>query len=216
MGAKERLRAYLKLKGISQTDFLNSIGASPGYIAAMSKGFRPRYEPMVREKYPDLNIGWILTGDGQMLNGSAPVVKQDAGVPYYDVDVTASITESFSDVREEVQYYINYPPLNDCDAAFPVFGESMIPDFYPGEVVMVREIRNVSSMLWGEPYLIITNAACDNMRTIKNVYLSEDRQSFILRATNPRYAGDTVVAIDNVLKIFLVKGKLNRRQLPGQ
>lgn len=38
MGAKERLRAYLKLKGISQTYFLNSIGASPGYIAAMSKG----------------------------------------------------------------------------------------------------------------------------------------------------------------------------------
>lgn len=213
MGAKERLRAYLKLKGISQTDFLNSIGASPGYIAAMSKGFGPRYEPMVREKYPDLNIGWILTGDGQMLNGSAPAVPAGSGVPYYDLDVTASITESFNDVREEVQYYINFPPLNDCDAAFPVFGESMIPDFYPGEVVMVREIRNVSSMLWGEPYLIITNAACDNMRTIKNVYLSEDRQSFILRATNPRYAGDTVVAIDNVLKIFLVKGKLNRRQL---
>lgn len=81
MGAKERLRAYLKLKGISQTDFLNSIGASPGYIAAMSKGFGPRYEPMVREKYPDLNIGWILTGDGQMLNGSAPANAYKAGVP---------------------------------------------------------------------------------------------------------------------------------------
>lgn len=129
------------------------------------------------------------------------------------MDVTACIAEAFCDEREDVQYYINYPPLNDCDAAFPVYGESMIPDFYPGEVVLVREIRNVDSMLWGEPYLVITNALCDNLRTIKNVYLSEDRQNFILRATNPRYSGDTIISRDNVLKIFLVKGKVNRRQL---
>lgn len=135
------------------------------------------------------------------------------GIPFYDMDVTAGITESFADVREEVQYYINYPPLNDCDAAFPVYGDSMEPDFYAGDVVLVREIRNVDSMLWGEPYLIITDAACDNLRTIKNVYLSEDRRSFILRASNPKYSGDTIVPRDNVLKIFLVKGKVARRQL---
>ena len=52
-----------------------------------------------------------------------------------------------------------------------------------------------------------------NMSNRKNVYLSEDRQKFILRATNPRYAGDTIVPRDSVLKIFLVKGKVNRRQL---
>lgn len=213
MGVKSRLIEFIDHKGMSRRSFSLGIGASSSFVNSISKGIGPEYIERIKEKFPELNISWLMTGDGQMLNGSAPAVKQEVGVPYYDVDVTASITESFNDVREEVQYYINYPPLNDCDAAFPVFGESMIPDFFPGEVVMVREIRNVSSMLWGEPYLIITNAACDNMRTIKNVYLSEDRQSFILRATNPRYAGDTVVAIDNVLKIFLVKGKLNRRQL---
>lgn len=214
MGAKERLRAYLKHKGISQVDFTNNIGASPGYIGAMSKGFGPRYEPVVREKYPDLNIGWLLTGEGEMLCENKSELRQTSnGIPFYDMDVTAGITESFADVREEVQYYINYPPLNDCDAAFPVYGDSMEPDFYPGDVVLVREIRNVDSMLWGEPYLIITDAICDNLRTIKNVYLSEDRRNFILRATNPKYSGDTIVPRDNVLKIFLVKGKVARRQL---
>lgn len=204
-----------KFCGGSNLEFANKLGRNPNTTSnwvrngySVGRGVASEIASVF-----GVDLNWLMTGDGQMLNGSAPAVKQEVGVPYYDVDVTASITESFNDVREEVQYYINYPPLNDCDAAFPVFGESMIPDFFPGEVVMVREIRNVSSMLWGEPYLIITNAACDNMRTIKNVYLSEDRSSFILRATNPRYAGDTVVAIDNVLKIFLVKGKLNRRQL---
>lgn len=213
MGVKTRLIEFIDYKGMSRRSFSLGIGASSSFVNSISKSIGTEYIDRIKEKFPELNISWLMTGDGQMLNGSAPAVPAGSGVPYYDLDVTASVTESFNDVREEVQYYINFPPLNDCDAAFPVFGESMIPDFYPGEVIMVREIRNVNSMLWGEPYLIITNAACDNMRTIKNVYLSEDRQSFILRATNPRYAGDTVVAIDNVLKIFLVKGKLNRRQL---
>ncbi|WP_308662070.1 S24 family peptidase [uncultured Alistipes sp.] len=164
--------------------------------------------------FPEIDRSWLLSGEGNMLKPMETVfVKKSDGIPFYDMDVTAGITESFADVREEVQYYINYPPLNDCDAAFPVYGDSMEPDFYPGDVVLVREIRNVDSMLWGEPYLIITDATCDNLRTIKNVYLSEDRRSFILRATNPKYSGDTIVPRDNVLKIFLVKGKVARRQL---
>lgn len=67
-------------------------------------------------------------------NKNANPALLDVGIPFYDMDVTASIAEAFCDEREDVQYYINYPPLNDCDAAFPVYGESMIPDFYPGEV----------------------------------------------------------------------------------
>ena len=165
--------------------------------------------------YPKYNKYWLLTGEGEMLRSGQLQTQEQTGtgVPFYDIDVTCGITESFADVREEPQFRINYAPLNDCDAAFPVYGDSMEPDFYAGDVVMVREIHNVDSMLWGEPYLIITNAACDNLRTIKNVYLSDDRRSFILRASNPRYNGDTVVARENVLKIFLIKGKLCRRQL---
>lgn len=214
MAVRDRLKAYLKEKNISQADFAIGIGASTGYVNAIVKTIGSDKLAIIREKFPDLNIGWLLTGEGEMLKSAtaAPATTEN-GVPFYDMDVTASITESFNDVREEVQYYINFPPLNDCDAAFPVYGDSMVPDFYPGEVILVREIRNVDSMLWGEPYLVITNADCDNLRTIKNVYLSEDRQKFILRATNPRYAGDTIVPRDSVLKIFLVKGKVNRRQL---
>lgn len=169
------------------------------------------------EKFPEVDQVWLLTGKGEMFkkssssSSSSSVVS--AGIPFYDIDVTGGITESFSDVPEVVQYRINYPPLNDCTAAFPVYGESMEPDFYSGEVVLVKEVTNINSMLWGEPYLVITNANCDNLRTIKNVYISDDRKNFILRASNPRFAGDTLVPCADVLKIFIVKGKVSRRQL---
>ncbi len=190
-------------------------GVKTSAIIRERNGVSSKMLDLITAAYPEINRAWLLTGEGEMLKSdrvtSAPASNKN--IPFYDIDVTASIAESFNDTPEIPQYYIDFPPLNDCTAAFPVYGESMEPDFFAGEVVLVKEITNVDSMLWGEPYLVITNANCDNLRTIKNVYLSEDRTKFILRATNPRYAGDTIIPRDDVLKIFLVKGKVNRRQL---
>lgn len=219
MSASALINKILETEGIKAAAFARNIGVHPTQIYDLQSGKTKSVSAEMADKivayYPKYNKYWLLTGEGEMLRGGQ-LQKQEptgSGVPFYDIDVTCGITESFTDVREEPQFRINYAPLNDCDAAFPVYGDSMEPDFYAGDVVMVREIHNVDSMLWGEPYLIITNAACDNLRTIKNVYLSDDRRSFILRASNPRYNGDTIVARENVLKIFLIKGKLCRRQL---
>lgn len=214
----ERFLQYLDFKGITENRATVECGLSQGLLHQAKSGKSDLgYKTIdkILDKYQDINKAWLLTGEGEMLKSnrvtSAPASNKN--IPFYDIDVTASIAESFNDTPEIPQYYIDFPPLNDCTAAFPVYGESMEPDFFAGEVVLVKEITNVDSMLWGEPYLVITNANCDNLRTIKNVYLSEDRTKFILRATNPRYAGDTIIPRDDVLKIFLVKGKVNRRQL---
>ena len=196
----------------TNAEFARVLGISPQNLSNWYK--RNTFdENLILRKFTNVDEHWLLTGEGEMLKSdrvtSAPASNKN--IPFYDIDVTASIAESFNDTPEIPQYYIDFPPLNDCTAAFPVYGESMEPDFFAGEVVLVKEITNVDSMLWGEPYLVITNANCDNLRTIKNVYLS--RTKFILRATNPRYAGDTIIPRDDVLKIFLVKGKVNRRQL---
>lgn len=208
----------MKSRGLNDNKVTLQLGLTVGLIGKSRKEGRDLSDKVIEKIlnfYTDLNRVWLLTGEGEMLRNEQVQTQEQTGtgVPFYDIDVTCGITESFADVREEPQFRINYAPLNDCDAAFPVYGDSMEPDFYAGDVVMVREIHNVDSMLWGEPYLIITNAACDNLRTIKNVYLSDDRRNFILRASNPRYNGDTIVARENVLKIFLIKGKLCRRQL---
>lgn len=213
----DRFDKYMKFSGLNDNKVTVQLGIGVGIIGKSRKEGRDLSDRVIEKilnYYKNINKVWLLTGEGEMLKSeSLPKPHGGANIPFYDIDVTASITEAFCDTPEIPQYYINFPPLNDCTAAFPVYGESMEPDFYAGEVVLVKEVTNVDSMLWGEPYLVITNANCDNLRTIKNVYLSDDRQKFILRATNPRYAGDTIVPRNDVLKIFLVKGKVNRRQL---
>lgn len=211
---KTRLAQFLQYLGIGQAKFASIVGVSKGFANNVGDSIRADNLEKIANCYPELNLTWLLTGEGEMLKNTELVEPVDLpGIPYYDINVTASITESFNDMKELPQYTINVPPLNDCTAAFPVFGESMMPDYNPGDTVLVKEIRNLNSMLWGETYLIITNAECDNMRTIKRVYISDDRQNFILRATNPNYVGDTIVPCCNVLKIFIVKGKISRTQL---
>ncbi|WP_143039372.1 helix-turn-helix domain-containing protein [Millionella massiliensis] len=190
--------------GITQEELADMLGVSRNTIGNYERG------GVIPESKSSILCKLL---DKIKTKGEASPAKTEKKVPFYDLDVTASITEIFNDISETPQYYIDYPPLADCTAAFPVYGESMEPDFFAGEVVLVKEIKNVDSMLWGEPYLVITNANCDNLRTLKNVYLSDDRKKFILRATNPRFKGDTFVPLEDVLKIFLVKGKINRRQL---
>ena len=210
-----KLLEYSKLNGKSFSEKIGLI--RPQAIYDIQNGKKQNISVSMANKiisaFPEVTKSWLFTGDGEMLIRPEDKITEKRGIPFYDINVTASIAESFNDIPEVSQYLISYPPLNDCCAAFPVYGESMEPDFFAGEVVLVKEITNVDSMLWGEPYLVITNANCDNLRTIKNVYLSEDRCKFILRATNPRFSGDTIIDRNDVLKIFLIKGKINRRQL---
>lgn len=67
MCVRDRLKAYLKHKKISQGAFAESIGASAGYVNAISKGIGTDKMPIIRAAYSDLNIDWLLTGEGPML-----------------------------------------------------------------------------------------------------------------------------------------------------
>lgn len=134
-------------------------------------------------------------------------------VPYYDIDVTAGVMESFSDAKEIPAYYMDMPQFSDCTAAFPVYGESMEPKFNGGEIVIVKEVTNPKTLLWGESYLIITNADSDNLRTIKCIFQSPYEDEIILRAINPKYEGDTRLDKSSIIKMYLIKGKIQRIHL---
>ncbi|MDP9954752.1 transcriptional regulator with XRE-family HTH domain [Epilithonimonas hungarica] len=64
MSIKERLKFYIKSKkGLTNHAFEKSIGVSNGYINSISKGIGGIYLERIREKYKDLDINWLLTGE---------------------------------------------------------------------------------------------------------------------------------------------------------
>lgn len=52
---------------MSIKDFEISINASNGYVNSISKGIGEDKLSIIIEKYPNLNIAWLLTGLGDML-----------------------------------------------------------------------------------------------------------------------------------------------------
>lgn len=69
----DRLKSYLKDKGISLNAFDKSIGAANGYIGKQIKNSGSIGSDIIEKIhgiYTDLNLNWLLTGEGEMIKGS--------------------------------------------------------------------------------------------------------------------------------------------------
>ncbi|MBR5003788.1 MAG: hypothetical protein IKY13_09835 [Bacteroidaceae bacterium] len=65
---KQRLLDFIYYLRITQTEFCNRLGVSSAYVTSIRKSIAPEKLSKIRESYPDLNIEWLLTGEGEMLN----------------------------------------------------------------------------------------------------------------------------------------------------
>ena len=68
MNVKERLVRYIKSHGISQRAFEKTVGLSNGYVNNIRKSIQPDKIQRIALFFPDLNTGWLLTGEGEMYN----------------------------------------------------------------------------------------------------------------------------------------------------
>lgn len=67
MNHKERLKEFLTYKDIGQNKFADNVGISAGYINNLKDSIGSKIINKISGAYPELNIGWLLTGEGEML-----------------------------------------------------------------------------------------------------------------------------------------------------
>lgn len=70
---KERLILYIKFLGIGQGKFEAQCGLSNGYVNNIRKSITPEKLQMIARQNPDLNTGWLMTGEGDMLRSKIEV-----------------------------------------------------------------------------------------------------------------------------------------------
>lgn len=158
-----------------------------------------------------INREWLTDGIGEPRLKKGPVIAETKeGVPFYDLSLTDSRLEDIIITEEEVEYFVNYKPFNDCTAYLPVFGDSMYPKYASGEIIAVKAITNFDVLQWGEAYVIMSDAATNGIRSIKNIHEHPDRTKLILRSSNPNFRGDTVIEKKNISSLFIIKGKITR------
>lgn len=67
MEIKDRIKLFLEEKGISQRKFEISIEKSNGYVNNIVKTITVDVLAKIINTYPELNITWLITGEGDML-----------------------------------------------------------------------------------------------------------------------------------------------------
>lgn len=76
MTVKERLKEFINYKDISVSEFCRQIGVSSAFVSSMRKSIQPDKTESIALRYPELNITWLLTGEGEMLNSTG---KENTG-----------------------------------------------------------------------------------------------------------------------------------------
>lgn len=64
---KERLLEYLKYRQLGQNAFEDSCGISQGTINKLNHGIRSDKLALIAKACPDLNLRWLLLGEGSMV-----------------------------------------------------------------------------------------------------------------------------------------------------
>lgn len=63
---KKRLLVYLKANRITQAEFGRMMGVSTAYVSTIRESISHDMQLKVKEAFPDLNMQWLLYGEGEM------------------------------------------------------------------------------------------------------------------------------------------------------
>lgn len=115
----ERIEQFIRNQGLSVRAFEKTINASDGMIRRAinnNTDIQSKWITLIAEKYPHMNIEWLVTGKGSMLKDEskiADLISYDpsVGVPYYDVDFTAGFDAIFNNQTLLPAHNIVFKPL---------------------------------------------------------------------------------------------------------
>lgn len=112
MTTKERLKLFIKTQNMTVSEFEKAIKVSNGYVNSITKSIPPDKLSLIVDKYPLINIYWLLLGKGDMLLPSGEH-QEPAAVPHEPVGEKSagkSGDKSSNLVADEPQGYYSTSP----------------------------------------------------------------------------------------------------------
>jgi phage repressor protein C with HTH and peptisase S24 domain len=180
---------------------------SPSSITEIIKS-RQNIDPeklkIFKEKYSDFLDGRKNTTYSE----NTPAPRFPEGIPMYEISATASGVEVYNDINDkEPVGRMNFPGIEDCDFALPVWGHSMYPYLENGCWVALKIIHD-KKILPGEVYYI----EWGEYRMYKRLLAGDSDDEVIAHSDNVtemvgnrlKYA-PFVIKIEDIKKLCLVK-----------
>lgn len=195
---KSRLIAFIAYLGIGQGKFEKNCGLANAYVANIRESVTPKKLQQISQHYPELNTGWLLTGEGEMLKSGQGGVQKEVParnpqeVCLLPVSAQAGSLNDFvaSVKKEECEKIIS--PIYDVDFAITVSGDSMAPEYPNGSIIFIKRINERAFINWGNVYLLDT---CNGI-IVKKVFPTEEAAVLQCVSINSNYPPFTVNMAD--------------------
>lgn len=150
MTLQDRLRVYLKSKSLTYKDFEERCNLSNGTAARLRETTRKSTFDRIANAC-DLNIDWLLTGEGEMQNNMpekieplAPAISVDSNIliPLVHIDSVGGIhsPNALSASEQYVERMIPFPDARHGDIAILQSGNSMSPTIPAGAIMQIRRV----------------------------------------------------------------------------
>ena len=230
---KDRLLYFLKTKRIRPAEFTRTFGVSRAYISSMRKAPSNEMLEKISLEYPELNMEWLITGDGTMIKANsgtygvyhdvaeplATYAANDDAVPFYDTEAAScGYLAGFGAALDanNPSAYILVPDMRTKDGDFflRTRGRSMIDTLHPelsipeGALVLVRK-WDADYIQWGEIYCVATPEGY----AIKRLMPSTDATKITLQSADQLNYPSYEIAKTNILAIGKVLGILTYKEI---
>jgi len=193
------LREARKKKKITQEDLAKKLGVTRQTVVGYENN----------EVIPETKMSLIR----QVLFDTNTTTNKDPGYKgiefYNDIDVTGGNDNLFDDARHTPTGYIYIPNFEDCDKAFPLYGDSMYPKYQAGQIILCKEFTEWRDFVpYGEVFLIVT----DTLRMVKYVKKAATLENYLLVSENDFFE-DFEVPKHRIRRMYLVKGAIHRNMI---
>ena len=197
---KERLEHFIAAMGYSVREFERAIGVSNGTVRHITDALSANLKEKISANFPQLNMNWLLTGEGEMLRSSKaapsqpdvnerPVLKEvtKGGLPLIPIDAVAGFNGwDECGVSEMDCTHYDVPDFKTAHADFliRVSGSSMYPKYSSGDILACRKIDEITFLQWGKVYVIDSRQGA----MVKRLFPIEGNADMVLcKSDNPNY-----------------------------
>ena len=185
---QDRLKTFADYKNLTFRDFERRAGLGNGSAAAIGENSRRRTFDRISIAFPELNVDWLLTGEGEMLKSDGkiqPTTDNAMELPLIPINAMAGALTGtdISFMEYDCEKYI-VPIFKGAEFLIRVQGDSMFPKYASGDIVACKRVPlDRLWFQWGKTYVIDTRQGA----LVKRLEPSECDGCISIHSENPKY-----------------------------
>lgn len=184
-GIFERVKMYAQHAGITKAAFEKIAGLPNGTFKKSMRTLSVDTQSKIATSFSDLNIGWLLLGEGEMLKNSPARAEKEAAdgfsAPLLPISAQGGTLNDFVTSVKAAECERIVSPIREVDFAMTVTGDSMAPDYPNGAQILIKKVDERAFIEWGRVYVLDT---C-NGSVIKELRKGADDDSVMCYSLNP-------------------------------